>query len=89
MRVRCPICRGWFEAIRADAMTCSVKCRVARHRLLHANTPRFPNGPFDLVLVDLPLRWEGLQRQRRGPVTPSALLDDRHPLLCAGCPSPT
>ena len=43
----------WFEAVRADAVTCSVKCRVARHRLFQARTPQLPTGTFDLVLVDI------------------------------------
>jgi N6-adenosine-specific RNA methylase IME4 len=66
MRMRCPVCRRWFDAVRDDAVTCSVKCRVARHRLLRAGTPPLPNGPFDLVLVDLPLGWEGYSVKGEG-----------------------
>jgi len=59
MRLLCLQCRSWFEATRNDAVTCSPACRVARRRWIAANTPPWPEGIFDLVVVDLPLRWTG------------------------------
>src|SRR4051794_10113677 len=59
MRLRCLQCRSWFEAARDDAVTCSPACRVARRRWIAANTPPWPEGVYDLVVVDLPLRWTG------------------------------
>ena len=59
MRLLCLQCRSWFEATRNDAVTCSPACRVARRRWIAANTPPWPEGIYDLVVVDLPLRWTG------------------------------
>ena len=59
MRLLCLQCRSWFEAARNDAVTCSPACRVARRRWIAANTPPWPEGIYDLVVVDLPLRWTG------------------------------
>ena len=56
MRLRCLQYRSWFQAARNDAVTCSPACRVARRRWIAANTPPWPEGIYDLVVVDLPLR---------------------------------
>jgi len=40
-------------------VTCSLACRVERRRWIAANTPPWPEGIYDLVVVDLPLRWTG------------------------------
>jgi N6-adenosine-specific RNA methylase IME4 len=66
MRLLCPVCRKFFEPIRRDAVTCSVRCRVARQRELQASTPPWPEGIFDLVVVDLPLRWTGRSPKGEG-----------------------
>jgi predicted nucleic acid-binding Zn ribbon protein len=57
MHRKCPVCLKSFEPVRRDAVTCSVRCRVARQRRLQAITPPWPEGVFDLVMIDLPLRW--------------------------------
>jgi len=53
----CPMCRIRFLPTRRDAVTCSLKCRVARQRWLQAITPPWPEEVFDLAVFDLPLRW--------------------------------
>ena len=63
---------------RADAITCSTRCRVARFRELQASTPPFPKGgPFDLIVVDLPLRWDGwsVKGEGRSPQRHYATMD--------------
>jgi hypothetical protein len=67
--MRCATCGNRFEAARADAVTCSARCRTARHRRMQALTPPWPQGPFDLLMVDLPLAWRGwsLRGEERSP----------------------
>jgi hypothetical protein len=60
------MCREWFEAVRRDAVTCSPACRERRHRELRAITPPFPSGTFDLMVVDMPLRWTGFSAKGEG-----------------------
>jgi len=52
--------------VRRDAVTCSPACREKRHLERRATTPPFPSGPFDLVLVDLPLRFDGYSAKGEG-----------------------
>jgi N6-adenosine-specific RNA methylase IME4 len=59
VRKQCPVCQQSFTPLRADAVTCSARCRVARARWIQTNTPAWPQGVYDLVVVDLPLRWTG------------------------------
>lgn len=66
MRLRCEMCGERFEAVRRNAVTCSPACREKRHRWLRAMTPSFPSGTFDLVVVDLPLRWTGWSAKGEG-----------------------
>jgi len=66
MRLTCPVCRKRFEAVRCDAVTCSPACREKRYRGLRTMTPPFPSGTFDLVLVDLPLRWDAFSFKGEG-----------------------
>jgi hypothetical protein len=47
-------------------MMCSTRCRVARHRRIQATTPPWPQGRFDLILVDLPLSWKACSRNGEG-----------------------
>ena len=54
-----------FEAMRGDAVTCSA-CRKACERRLRAHTPPLPEGPFDLLLIDLPLAWRGRSPKGEG-----------------------
>jgi predicted nucleic acid-binding Zn ribbon protein len=63
---RCAVCGKKFTAIRTDAMTCSPRCRVARHRRMQALTPPWPEGRFDLLMVDLPLAWLGWSPKGEG-----------------------
>jgi N6-adenosine-specific RNA methylase IME4 len=99
MQIVCPVCRKSFVPSRRDAVTCSGRCRVARQRELRAITPPWPEGTFDLVVVDLPLRWvayspkgEGRSPQRYYPTTDVPALIRMKPMLdavmaknCAGC----
>jgi N6-adenosine-specific RNA methylase IME4 len=64
--LRCVVCGARFIALRADALTCSPRCRVARHRRLQASTPPWPHGTFDLVMIDLPLAWKGWSHKGEG-----------------------
>jgi N6-adenosine-specific RNA methylase IME4 len=66
MRRRCPVCLKFFTPTRDDMVTCSVRCRVARHRRLQAITPPWPEGVFDLAVVDLPLAWIAYSRKGEG-----------------------
>jgi N6-adenosine-specific RNA methylase IME4 len=69
-KTRCTECQKLFAASRKGAITCSERCRVARHRRLHAVTPPWPKGgSFDLWMVDLPLRFTGrsLKGEGRSP----------------------
>lgn len=69
MRRKCPVCLKSFVPARDDAVTCSVRCRVARQRWLRAITPSWPEGVFELAVVDLPLRWTARspKGERRSP----------------------
>jgi len=64
--MRCAECQRSFHPLRADAVTCSTRCRVARYRRLKATTPPWPAGTYDLVMVDLPLRWVGYSTKGEG-----------------------
>jgi N6-adenosine-specific RNA methylase IME4 len=66
MKRLCSFCRTPFEPTRRDAVTCSVRCRVARHRESRATTPPFPEGRFDLAVVDLPLNWVAYSAKGEG-----------------------
>src|SRR5690242_7085833 len=99
MRMLCPVCQKSFVPTRRDAVTCSGRCRVARQRELRANTPPWPEGTFDLVVVDLPLRWvgwsprgEGRSPQSHYPTMDVPALIRMKPMLdavmaknCVGC----
>jgi N6-adenosine-specific RNA methylase IME4 len=63
-RLLCPVCRKWFAADRKDAVTCSGRCRTARQRLLQADTPPLPEGPFDLIAADP--AWDFVTRSAKG-----------------------
>jgi N6-adenosine-specific RNA methylase IME4 len=66
-RLRCTECHEPMVNARAGALTCSPACRTARHRRLHAQTPAWPTGgPFDLIMVDLPLSWTGWSAKGEG-----------------------
>jgi N6-adenosine-specific RNA methylase IME4 len=62
----CANCRKTFEAVRRDAVTCSLACRKARERRLRALTPPLPTGTFDLLLVDQPVAWFGWSQKGEG-----------------------
>src|SRR5215469_16767850 len=64
--MRCEECGKRFTPRRASAITCSNRCRIARHRRLHASTPPWPEGTYDLVMVDFPLRWVGYSAKGEG-----------------------
>ena len=66
MRRQCPMCRKSFAATREDAVTCSAACRVARSRWIAANTPPWPEGVYDLAVVDLPFRWAAYSARGEG-----------------------
>jgi N6-adenosine-specific RNA methylase IME4 len=74
---RCAVCGTRFAASRADAMMCSSRCRVARYRRMRALTPPWPEGKFDLIMVDLPLSWRGYspKGEGRSPQAHYATLD--------------
>lgn len=77
-RPRCTECHRPILDARAGTLTCSVACRTARHRRLQAKTPAWPSGgPYDLVLVDLPLNWIAYSRkgEERSPQAHYATLD--------------
>jgi N6-adenosine-specific RNA methylase IME4 len=89
MHPRCPVCRKRFVPTRADAVTCSGRCRVVRHRWLQELTPPWPEGIFDLAVVDVPLRFvgwspkgEGRSPQRHYPtMDPAALISLLRPMF--------
>ena len=97
--MRCEECGKSFTPRRASAITCSTRCRVARHRRLHAATPPWPEGTYDLVMVDFPMRWtgfsakgEGRSPQRHYPTMDVAALIALRPMIeqvtaqhCAFC----
>jgi N6-adenosine-specific RNA methylase IME4 len=66
MRLTCAVCGEWFGAPRSDTVTCSAACRQKRHRKLRAETPPLPGGTFDLLHVDLPLRWDAFSAKGEG-----------------------
>lgn len=81
MKRICTECRRRFEPVRRDAVTCSPACHVKRYRRLQAQTPPFPSGTFDLLMIDLPLRFdtwsdkgEGRSPQRHYPTMDVAAL---------------
>jgi len=88
--MKCVVCRKSFIAKRADALTCSGRCRMKYLRWLTEITPPWPEGgPFDLFTVDLPLRWtgwspkgEGHSPQRHYPtIEPPSLIRLLRPML--------
>jgi hypothetical protein len=66
MNRKCPVCLKSFVPSRDDAVTYSGRCRVARQRWLQAFTPQWPEGVFDLAVVDVPLRWTAWSRKGEG-----------------------
>ena len=55
---RCVVCGARFQRVRSSRLTCSDRCRQQRSRAVRANTPPFPEGKFDLILVDPPWLFE-------------------------------
>jgi hypothetical protein len=67
--MKCIVCHVPFKAHRADALTCSGRCRVACHRYLQEITPPWPTSPpggYQLVSIDLPLGWEAYSPKGEG-----------------------
>jgi hypothetical protein len=67
--MKCVVCHVPFKAHRADALTCSGRCRVAYHRYLQEITPPWPTPPpggYQLVSIDLPLGWEAYSPKGEG-----------------------
>src|SRR6516165_1612065 len=60
----CPQCRRWFRPTRVDAVTCGIRCRVARQRRLVLATPPLPEEIFDLLHADCP--WDFATRTPAG-----------------------
>jgi hypothetical protein len=59
--IRCAWCQRLFQPKRSDALTCSVRCRVAAWRRRHDTAPVQPDPPVSAAVntepVELPAGW--------------------------------
>jgi hypothetical protein len=71
--IRCAGCQRLFQPKRSDALTCSVRCRVAAWRRRHdTRVPVQPDQPVSAAVATEPEDLDGWRRVPGGYVIPPA-----------------
>lgn len=69
-QIRCAGCQRPFTPSRSDALTCSVRCRVAVWRRRHDTPPVRPDPPVSTIVDTEPEDLDGWRRVPGGYVIP-------------------
>ena len=77
----CIVCKGVFEAKRADAVYCSAKCRVAANRNKAAVTDNSVTDNKEVVVTDNPLEYCRICQVKLPPLEKPR----KQPGMCINC----